>query len=149
MATMADVANDNSRRAFLRGAAAAAALAAPAAAGAAAAGASASIGRDAAHVAAEREILAILAEIAALPKPQTRDEAEAWSDATDARWWRIDALEALIYGTPVESLTGAAVKIRRLLDPRHGIEAGVRGDAVDSLAHILAVIERRGGPATP
>jgi len=143
---MAKAANDNSRRAFLRGAAAAALTASAAAAPARAAVAAA--GRDAAHVAAEREIRAILAEIAALPEPRTQDEAEAWSDATDARWWRIDALEALIYRTPVESLTGAAVKLRRLLDPKHGIPAGLRGDEVDSLAHILAVIERD-GPATP
>ena len=55
-------------------------------------------------------------------------------------------LEEKIATTPAATLAGAAVKLRRLLDPDMGIEIGPGENDLPCLHQILAVIEREARP---
>jgi hypothetical protein len=86
---------------------------------------------DAWLVTAEREIATL----------RTRsDELSATGDFGDHPeiWNRIFQLDDEIARTPVSTLAGAAVKLRRLADPKIGLEAGQGEDDPE----VLAVVER-------
>ena len=99
-------------------------------------------GPDAAHIAAERELARVLDEIHAVPRPKELEDEPDYFALVEPLWQRIDALEAQIATTPAASLTGAAVKLRRLCNPDLGIECVMRGHEAESLNHVLAVVER-------
>jgi hypothetical protein len=99
-------------------------------------------GADAAHIEAERELARVLDEIHAVPRPKSLDAEPDYLARVEPLWRRIDALEELIAKTPAASLAGAAVKLRRLCNPDFGIECLIRGHEVESLNHVLAVVER-------
>jgi hypothetical protein len=86
---------------------------------------------------AERRIGALLA----LEKLQLAEHPE-----DDAPWQasfdRACELDETIATSEPQTLAGAAVKLRRLLDPELGLEAGDRESDVPSLRQVLALIER-------
>jgi hypothetical protein len=86
---------------------------------------------DAVLIAAERQIAVLRAELFDDPD----------DDAYDPVW----ELEDVIACTPAATLIGAAVKLRRLLDPDLGLETGAKEHDVESLQHVLDVVERELG----
>jgi hypothetical protein len=54
--------------------------------------------------------------------------------------FKVDRLDRLIAIRPPHTLVGAAVKLRRLLDPETGIAVGTNPSDITSLAQILALI---------
>src|SRR5690348_14065219 len=56
-------------------------------------------------------------------------------------------IELCIAETPCQTLVGAAVKLRRLLDPHTGIQAGGSERDLVTLRRVLVVVERLAGGA--
>jgi hypothetical protein len=83
---------------------------------------------DAALIRAEAEIAACLRE------------ADALGDAGEAFAIRADHLDRLIATVPARTLAGAAVKLRRLLDPETGIIVGRNDLDIVALAQVLALL---------
>jgi hypothetical protein len=83
---------------------------------------------DAALIRAEAEIAACLRE------------ADALGDAGEAFAIRADHLDRFIATAPPRTLAGAAVKLRRLLDPKTGIAVGRNELDTVALAQVLALL---------
>jgi hypothetical protein len=91
---------------------------------------------DAILVAVEQEIEARRAQFANLPgAPDPGDHPEIWD--------RVWELHELIDTTAAATLVGAAVKLRRLLDPEFGLEANSTDRDLPSLCNVLDVIATR------
>ena len=119
------------RRAVLKGAAASgAAVAIGAAVTALPSGAIASA--NPAFAAAEKEILRLLRKF---------DASESDTE-TDAIWEEYTVLEDFIIETAPETLEDAAVKLRRILDPKVGLPIGESESDLPGLQQVLAVVER-------
>ena len=93
---------------------------------------------DAALCDAEARIIELYAAIDKMPSDAQEEEAAPLRD-------QVYELEDVIRATPTETLTGAAVKLRRLVDPVVGMPTGSRETDFPTLRDILAVIERRAG----
>ena len=99
---------------------------------------------DAALLDAETDVIALYAALDKMPT-DTREEEEALEPLRD----RANDLEEFVRVEPSETLTGAAVKLRRLLDPEIGMVAGERKSDMPALRDILAFMERaQGVPAS-
>jgi hypothetical protein len=83
---------------------------------------------DAALIRAEAEIAACL------------QQANALGDAGEPFAVRADDLDRFIAAEPPRTLAGAAVKLRRLLDPEMGIRVGTNELDTVSLAQVLALL---------
>jgi hypothetical protein len=92
-------------------------------------------GDDTALIEAERRLQAIMAQWEDPSRGNTDDEADALSHA------EYEEIE-FINNTAPTTLAGAAIKLRVLADPAHGMEAGDRDDDYLSLRQILAFIEQ-------
>jgi hypothetical protein len=120
------------RRAILRGSTVAAAAAAVSGLPAIA---SAHSSDDAELVAAERESL-VAWQAAAASVDKTGDVDNEIAE-------QANALDRFIHTTPCATAAGAAVKLRRLLDPEVGMQIGEGDHDWDSLGHVLAFLERQ------
>jgi hypothetical protein len=87
-------------------------------------------------IAAEAEIALTLRRVAEMPE----------GDASEALAIRADALDRFIALTPPSTLVGAAVKLRRLLDPETGLRVGSNALDVAALAQVLALLTSVTGP---
>jgi hypothetical protein len=95
---------------------------------------------DARLIAAEKEILRVMRKLDTLPE----------GDESFALQLYLDRLDRLIAGRPPRTLAGAAVKLRRLLDPDLGIAIGRGALDVTSLAQVLVLLHRiAGAPRHP
>lgn len=94
--------------------------------------------RDAGLIDAEAEIARLLDRAGRMPS----DEASA------ALLFEVDRLDRAIATTPPRTLGGAAVKLRRLLDPETGMAVGANPSEITALAQVLALLERRAGRPT-
>jgi len=147
-----------SRRGFIRAAAAAGTTTAAAASAPAPAAATsratvpaidpigAAIGPDALLVALEREVLDVHARLAALRdnggNARRTPEEEAERDRLiEPLCLQLDDLLHQIGTTPAATLTGAAVKLRRLCCRNLGIADDLCDHHAASLRHILAIVE--------
>jgi hypothetical protein len=86
---------------------------------------------DSSLVEAEAEIATCLQHSDAAPDGETR---EAFAI-------RADNLDRFIATMPPRSLAGAAVKLRRLLDPETGIAVGASPADVTALAQVLGLLQ--------
>jgi hypothetical protein len=93
---------------------------------------------DAALIEAETQIALALRRVDAMPE----GEASAELDMKAAR------LDRFIATRPPTTLAGAAVKLRRLLDPETGITIGRNEFDIIALAQVLALLHRLAGPPT-
>jgi hypothetical protein len=75
-----------------------------------------------------------------------RCEGSALSeDQKETAFARVYALWAMINATPPSSVGDCVTKLRRLVDPDHGMEEGkLEGDGV-ALRQVLAFLEEHGG----
>jgi hypothetical protein len=94
---------------------------------------------DAVILAAEQEIAALLARFHAIG-------GDAVDEDEDNRIWkRVWDLEKMIAKAPPATLAGAAVKLRRLLDPVLGMEIGENDGDIPCLRQILTLLEHLAG----
>lgn len=94
---------------------------------------------DAALVQAEKDLAAAWRRALAAPQPK----GEIPRDLADVAF----KIDAGIAKTKCLTLVGAAVKLRRVLDPETGMQAGDNERDLPSLRHVLAVVERMAGKA--
>jgi hypothetical protein len=90
---------------------------------------------DEQFVADERQALDLLAQTHSLPEDE--DEDERRGELLD----QVSEIDNRIFLTPAAGLVGAAVKLRRLLDPELGIEGSTIDCEADVLRDVLAAIE--------
>jgi hypothetical protein len=103
---------------------------------------------DAKLIEAERQVERLNGESNALLMIEHPSEIDA--DGYPAGWQamrdQVYALDDLVYLTPPATVAGAAVKLRRLLDPHIGVSGHAIEDRdVTCLRQILAVVERAAG----
>jgi hypothetical protein len=98
---------------------------------------------DAVLLQAERELDVLASKSAALLLIENPPEVD--SDGYPVGWQglrdQITELDEMIAITPASTLAGAAVKLRRLLDPEVGIAGGNKDTDEPCLRQILATIE--------
>jgi hypothetical protein len=82
-------------------------------------------------IAAEAEIALALRRVAELPE----------GNISEALAIRADRLDRFIATTPPSTLAGAAVKLRRLLDPETGLRVGANTLDIAALAQVLALLQ--------
>lgn len=103
-------------------------------------------GDDTELIEAERKIIELDAESRALIEGDQHHSAPVDADGCPLGWQalrdQIIDLDEMIATTPAATLAGAAVKLRRLLDPEIGMETGERETDLPCLRQILATIER-------
>jgi hypothetical protein len=97
---------------------------------------------DAELIAAEKEIAALLATA---KRQSDAGDDSAWAASLD----EVFRLDGLVATTAAATLAGAAVKLRRMLDPNLGLANGEKDSDLPCLHQILAAIEREAGQVQP